>query len=169
MATELFLNINLYLLQNVFMKMKVLLLTKIPRVGNKNDIVEVARGYAMNYLFPQNLAKVATPAEEERVTLMKKRQEARIEEMKGAAQDLKAKVDAAPSLSVTVRTTDSGSLYGSVSEKMVADAVMKTHGFEMPESNITMPAHIKGTGEYAVILQFAEGVTSKVTLHVNAE
>ncbi len=151
------------------MKLKVMLLAKIPRVGNKHDIVEVSRGYAMNYLFPQNLAKVATAAEEERVSAMRKKQQGRIEEMKAAAHDLKKKVDENASVTVLVRTSDSGSLYGSVSEKMVANAVKKAFGFEMPESKITMPAHIKGTGDYTIVLEFAEGVTSKVALHVKPE
>lgn len=146
-----------------------MLLTKIPRVGNKNDVVEVTRGYAMNYLLPQSLAKVATPAEEARVAEIKKKQMGRIEEMKSAAHDLKKKADEKGSLTILVKTSDSGSLYGSVSEKMISDAVLKEMGFEMPESKIEMPAHIKGTGEYKVVLEFAEGVTSKIALHVKSE
>lgn len=151
------------------MKLKVMLLAKIPRVGNKNDIVEVTKGYAMNYLFPQNLAKVATHAEELRVAEMKQKQMGRIEEMKAAAHDLKKKADEKGAITLLVRTSDSGSLYGSVTEKMVSKAILKDMGFDMPESKITMPAHIKGTGDYTVTLEFAEGVTSKLALHVKPE
>ena len=102
--------------------MKVILLSELKGKGGEGDIVEVADGYANNYLFPQKIAVAATKGNlkqlEQRKHNIDTREAARIEEaqaLKAALDDLSVKVEA--------RVGEEGVLFGSITAAMIADAL----------------------------------------------
>lgn len=149
------------------MKLKVILLDKVPRLGNKNDVLAVAKGYAMNYLLPQGLARPATKQEEKVASERLEREQGRLADMIAQAQELKAGL-AGKEVTLQVKTSDKGHLYGSVSEKDVAEAIKKEHNMDIAESAIDMSA-IKELGDYTVTVHFAENVEASVVVHVTEE
>lgn len=149
------------------MKVKVILLDKIARLGNKQDVVDVAKGYAMNYLLPQGLARVASRDEEARAVARKDKENGRLAELIAKAQELKATL-AGAEVTLTMKVSSKGKLYGSVSEKDVAAALKAAHNLEIAESAIDMPA-IKSTGVYTASLHLAEGVEAPLKVTVAQE
>ena len=102
--------------------MKVILLGEIKGKGGEGDVVDVAQGYAENYLFPKKLAVAATKGElkqlEQRRNNIAKREEKRLAD----ANALKASLDG-KQVTVDVKVGDEGILFGSVTAAMVADAI----------------------------------------------
>ena len=105
--------------------MKVILLGEIKGKGGEGDVVDVAQGYAENYLFPKKLAVAATKGNlkqlEERRNNIEKREAVRIAD----ANALKESIDG-KSVTVDAKVGDEGVLFGSVTASMVADAIKLT-------------------------------------------
>ena len=147
--------------------MKVLLCEDIKKLGWLGDVVEVNVGYARNYLIPQGLAKVATPASIRAIAEEKaKRAEERIRDSKRLESAAQA-VDGAEAV-VAAKANEQGHLFGSVNERQIA-ANLRAQGFEVADEIVQLPEHIKEVGTHAVTLKFAEKVTASVNVVVVPE
>ena len=104
--------------------MKLILLEDVKSVGKKGDIVNKNDGYALNYLIPKKLAVEATKANMNDLELKKKAEEKRkkeeLEEAKKIAEQLNDKV-----VKVSVKAGENGKVFGSVTNKEIADALAK--------------------------------------------
>ena len=147
--------------------MKVLLCEDIKYLGWLGDVVDVAEGYARNYLLPQGLAKVATDGNIRAIAQEKAgRAEERLKERKrlGVAA---AAVNGAEAV-LAAKANEHGVLFGSISEKMIA-ANLREQGFEVADAVVRLSDHIKEVGEHEVSLKFADDVTATVKVVVVAE
>jgi large subunit ribosomal protein L9 len=140
--------------------MKVLLVNDVKSLGKKGDVVEVKNGFGLNFLLPEGLAVLATPAAiKGKEQLMKK---FALEESAQAEADLKAKEALTDkNITLTVQATD-GKLFGSVSKKEIREAVAGL-GVNITEEIIALDKPIKEVGEHSVVLTFGK---QKVTLGV---
>ncbi len=140
--------------------MKVLLVNDVKSLGKKGDVVEVKNGFGLNFLLPEGLAVLATPAAiKGKEQLMKK---FALEESVQAEADLKAKEALTDkNITLTVQATD-GKLFGSVSKKEIREAVAGL-GVNITEEIIALDKPIKEVGEHSVVLTFGK---QKVTLGV---
>jgi len=121
--------------------MKILLKKEIKKLGNVGDVVDVANGYARNYLLPKKLATVVTKGNIEQINLqVRKNEEKRKEEIKDL-QVLAAKI-ADISYTITVKTNKEGKLFGSVSAADIAK-VLSEKGFQIDEKMVILEAPIK--------------------------
>ena len=121
--------------------MKILLKKEIKKLGNVGDVVDVANGYARNYLLPKKLATVVTKGNIEQINLqVRKNEEKRKEEIKDL-QVLAAKI-ADISYTITVKTNKEGKLFGSVSAADIAK-VLSEKGFQIDEKMVVLDAPIK--------------------------
>ena len=115
--------------------MKVILLGEIKGKGGEGDVVDVAQGYAENYLFPKKLAVAATKGNlkqlEERRNNIEKREAVRIAD----ANALKESIDG-KSVTVDAKVGDEGVLFGSVTASMVADAIKADLGVEVDRKRV---------------------------------
>ena len=147
--------------------MKVLLKQPIPKLGERDDIVDVKDGYARNFLFPQGLAEIATGAiiqqgEERRVQREKEeierraKIEAALKKLEGARVEISASAD------------DDGTLYAAVSEDAVAQALQE-QGFDVTVRDVVFTEPIKKKGEHTVLLDFGENVTATIMVVVEQE
>ena len=147
--------------------MKVLLCEDIKKLGWLGDVVEVAEGYARNYLLPQGLAKVATEGNIRSIAEEKaKRAEERLKERKRLEVAAQA-VDGAEAV-VAAKANEHGVLFGSVTEHMIA-ANLREQGFSVADEIVKLSEHIKQVGAHSVTLRFAEDVTATVNVVVVAE
>ena len=129
--------------------MKVILLGELKGKGGEGDVVEVAQGFAENYLFPNRMALPATKGNmkqlEERRHNIAKREEKRIAD----AEALKAALDGKTVL-IDAKVGDEGQLFGSVTNVMVADAVKNELGVEVDRKRIELNRAIKTSGLHTV-------------------
>ena len=125
--------------------MKLILLEDVKSVGKKGDIVNKNDGYALNYLIPKKLAVEATKANMNDLELKKKAEEKRkkeeLEEAKKIAEQLNDKV-----VKVSVKAGENGKVFGSVTNKEIADALAKQTGMDIDKKKISFDAPIKMVG-----------------------
>ena len=137
--------------------MEIILLHDVEKVGLRGEVVEVARGYARNFLLPRRLAEVATPAkvaELRRRDEQRARHEARTHEQ---AQEI-AGVLTTTVLRFDVKAGPTGALFGSVTPTDIADEIWRTRKVRVDRRKIDLPEPIKRIGRYEVPIHVFEGV-----------
>ncbi len=141
--------------------MQIILLQDVENVGLRGDVVDVARGYARNYLLPRRLAEEATPvrvAELERRDSLRARHEAGTVEQ---AHDIVAVLEQVE-LRFDVKAGPTGSLFGSVTPTDIADELWQTHKVRVDRRKIELEHPIKQVGRYAVPVEVFEDVRVEV-------
>ena len=147
--------------------MKVILMEDIPSLGAMGAAVEVAKGYARNYLIPQGKAVEATAGNLARVEAAKVRYAQTKAKEQEKAQALVARLEGV-SLTIAQRVGEEGRLYGSVTTAMVAEA-LAAQGFDIDRKQLELPEIIKQVGAYEVTVRLAPAVKGKVSLEVVPE
>ena len=148
--------------------MKVILLDEIKGKGGEGDIIDVAQGYAENYLIPNKLAVAATKGNlkqlEERRNNIEKREAVRISD----ANTLKEQLDG-KKVTVDAKVGDEGILFGSVTSQMIADAIKDQLGVEIDRKRIELGKPIKVAGSHEVAISLYRDIRSSVTVLVGAQ
>ena len=148
--------------------MDVILLKDVEKVGLKGDVVNVARGYARNYLLPRRLAEPATPgrlAELERHQQLRARHEAQTVEQ---AQDT-AKALEGVELRFDRKAGPTGSLFGSVTATDIADELWNGRRIRVDRRKIDLPDALKRIGRYDIPLELFTDVSVDVRVLVVPE
>jgi large subunit ribosomal protein L9 len=147
--------------------MKVLLCKDIEKLGWLGDVVEVAEGYARNYLLPQRLATQATEGNIRQIADQKaKGAELRNLEGKRLEAEMK-KVEGAEAV-VAAKANEHGHLFGSVTAREIA-ANLREQGFEVADKLVHLSEHIKEVGTHPVSIRFAPELIATVNVVVVAE
>lgn len=148
--------------------MKVILLSELRGKGGEGDIVDVAQGYAENYLFPNKIAQPATPGNikqlEERRHNIAKREEKRIADAEG----LKAVLDG-KAVTVDAKIGEEGQLFGSVTPQQIVDAIKAQLGVEIDRKRVGRGATIKTSGRHTVEIDLYRDIIAKVTVLVGVQ
>lgn len=138
--------------------MKVVLNADVGTLGHKGDIVEVAPGYARNYLLPRKLALQASKGVVRQAEDMRRARIERERKDRVAAETLAASIGGLQ-LRLTARAGEDGQLFGSVTNTDIAEALVATLGetaaAEIDRRRINLPNPIRsvGTHEYTVHLR----------------
>ena len=145
--------------------MKVVLLGEIKGKGGEGDVIDVAQGYAENYLFPKKLAVAATKGNlkqlEERRNNIEKREAVRIADANTLKETLEGK-----SVVVDAKVGDEGVLFGSVTSAMIADAVKAQLGVELDRKRIELGKPIKMAGSHEVVVSLYREIRATLTVLV---
>jgi len=145
--------------------MKVILLSDVENVGDKNEVKNVAAGYARNFLIPRGIVEPATESNlkqlENRLKFVRRR-EAKIEEK---LAQLVGKIHGA-TVDVEAHSGLDGKLYGSITNKQIAEALTMKLGIEVDKKRIKLEAPIKQTGEYHIVVDMSQGKKAEVTIKV---
>ena len=140
--------------------MEVILLSDVDKVGLRGEVVNVARGYARNFLLPRKLAEPATPgrvAELKRLDEQRARHEARSADQANEIADVLRKTV----LSFEVKAGPTGALFGSVTTTDIADELWRTRKIRVDRKKIGTDS-IRRIGRYAIPIQVFEDVTAEV-------
>jgi large subunit ribosomal protein L9 len=140
--------------------MQIILLTDVEKLGLRGDVVDVARGYARNYLLPRRMAETATPAlvaELRRVDAQRAKHEARTAEQ---AEEI-AEVLGTTVLRFEVKAGPTGSLFGSVTPSDVADEIWRTRKVRVDRRKISIDP-IKRIGRYSIPIEVFQDVRVEV-------
>ena len=146
--------------------MKVVVRADVENLGNKGDIVDVADGYARNYLVPRGLALKATAGSQKQADAMRRNREVRDAREREAAQALAAQFEGR-TITIKARAGAEGRLFGSVTSVDVADAVHKQTGAEIDRRKINLDEPLKELG--GVDLQVRLHTDVLANLHVEVE
>lgn len=132
--------------------MRLLLRRHVKSLGNIGDIVDVKNGYGRNYLIPHGYA-VPVTVDNLRQIEIEKLNLARMEQEKRAAYEILAREIQRNSVTIKMRATETGELYGSVSERMISDAYKKLN-IDFDYKCVQLEETIKNVGDYnaAIVL-----------------
>jgi large subunit ribosomal protein L9 len=147
---------------------QVILLQDVEKVGLRGEVVDVARGYARNYLLPRKLAQTATPGALEdlrRRDEIRARQEARTHE---EARDIAARLEQTV-LRFDVKAGPTGSLFGSVTATDVADKLWTDHKIRIDRRKVELGDSIKRVGRHEAAVDVFTDVDATLRLEVVPE
>lgn len=145
--------------------MKLILQEDVKNLGKKGEAVNVAEGYARNFLLPKGLAVPASEGKLREVTLVQDgrlKKEARLQQK---AEGLAGRLQGL-SLTIATRTGEAGKLYGAVTNKDIAQELEKVLGQPFDKRKLELPEPIKTLGTYPVVVRLHPGlvVTIQVTV-----
>ena len=147
--------------------MKVILLEEVRGKGGEGDVIDVARGFANNYLLKKNMAVKATPGNlkqlEQRRKNIAKREEVRI----NSAETRKGQLEAM-TVVIATRVGDEGQLFGSVTAAQIADAIAAQNegGVEVDRRRIDVRNPIRTTGDHEVEISLYRDIKAKLKVRV---
>jgi len=144
--------------------MEVILLERVPRLGQMGEVVRVKDGFARNFLLPRGKALRATEENRTRFETMKTELEARSLTLKSEAGQVAAKIDG-KSFTVLRQASESGQLFGSVSPRDLI-GLLATGGFNVSRGQIALTAPIKTIGRHAVQLLLHPEIETSITVVV---
>lgn len=148
--------------------MKVILTQDVAGLGGIGDVVEVAGGYANNFLMPRQLAILATSGnlkhwQEKRGWIVKREAATKAE-----AEELAKQLEGAR-LTITAKSGEEGRLYGSVTVKDIATRILEDLKVDIDRKKIVLPEPIKTAGEHEATVRVYKDVEAKVVVDVIGE
>jgi len=146
-------------------RIQLVLNQNVNKLGNVGDLVEVAPGYARNYLVPQGLAARATPGILKQAERRRELERQRLQELKQVAEAQQAALQSAGTLTITKQVGEKDSIFGSVTDREVAAAILVATGQEVDRRSIEVP-EIRQTGSYTVELKLHPEVTAEIQIEV---
>lgn len=148
--------------------MKVILLQELKGRGGEGDVIDVARGFAVNYLLPRKVAIEATSGNlkqlEQRLHNIKKREDQRLNDAGSLVSALEGKT-----VRIEAKVGDEGRLFGSITSQMVEAAIKDQLGVEIDRRKIETHGHIKDVGEHTVEISVYRDVKASLVVNVVGE
>lgn len=147
--------------------MKVVLRSDVDQVGMKGDIIDVADGYARNFLVPKGLAFKATPGVEAQATAMRRGRDLRDASDRSAAETV-AKTLVSRTVTIAARAGAEGKLFGSVTTTEIAEAVATQTGIEIDRRKLRLDEPIRSLGTHLVPAKLHAEVEFPITVEIVA-
>ena len=148
--------------------MKLILLEDVKGVGKKGDVINKSDGYATNFLIPKKLAVEATKANINDLELKKRSEEKRkkeeLDEARKLGDILKDKV-----VKVSVKAGENGRVFGSVTNKEIAAALLKQTGIDIDKKKISFDDPIKMVGRRIVKIKLHPQVSVEMAVEIAGE
>ena len=147
--------------------MKVVLMSDVKPLGKKGDVVDVAEGYARNYLLPRSLATEASKGALAALGEQQKAKEKREAQTLAEAKDLASRIETSK-LAVKAKAGGNGKLFGAVTNADVASAIHDTLAVTIDKHKIEIKSQIKALGSFPVEIKLHKNVVAKTTVDVVA-
>ena len=144
--------------------MEVILLQRVPKLGQMGEVVRVRDGYARNYLLPRGVALRANEANRKRFESQRAQLETRNLELKGEADRVNERLNG-QSIVMIRQAAETGQLYGSVTTRDIAAALAEA-GFTVARAQVELPAPIKTIGLHQVTIRLHPEVESTIAVNV---
>lgn len=149
-------------------RVQLVLNKDVSKLGRLGDLVEVAPGYARNYLIPQKLAVRATPGILKQAERRKEQERQRQAELKAQAETLKANLEKVGSFTIAKQVGEGEAIFGTVTDREVAALIQGAINQEVDRRGITLP-DISKTGTYKAEVKLHPEVTATVDIQVVPE
>ena len=148
--------------------MKIVLRDDVDNLGRKGDLLDVADGYARNYLVPRGLAIKATKGAARQADAMRRSREARDARDRVGAEEVAARLSGAR-IEITARAGEGGKLFGSVTNADLAEAVQRVTQIELDRRAIELVEPLKELGPAEVSVRLHPDVVATLNVEVIAE
>jgi large subunit ribosomal protein L9 len=149
-------------------RVQLVLNQDVVKLGHMGDLVEVAPGYARNFLMPQGLAFKATPGVLKQVERRRAEHVKRLAELKKQAEVQKEALLKLGTLTIQQKAGEGDTLFGSVTAADVAEAIQAASKMEIDRKTLSVP-EIRKLGTYTVEVKLHSDVSATVTVEVVAE
>ncbi len=148
--------------------MKIILTKDIDKLGSFGDVINVKDGYAKNYLMPNGFAILATPGNIKQSEILKK------SKIKAEAKNIKEATGIANELDGTklifkVKSSAEGKLYGSITNKDIAEKILSFKKIEVDRKKIELEDTLKETGVYEIEIKLYKDIKCNVTVSIEAD
>jgi len=147
--------------------MQVILKEDVVNLGYKDDIVTVKSGYGRNFLIPQGKAVIASESAKKVLAENLRQRAHKLAKIKEDAQALAAKLEGV-SLTIGAKTSSTGTIFGSVGNIQVAEALEK-QGFSVDRKSIYIKDAVKEVGNYKAVLKLHKEVSVEIPFEVVSE
>jgi large subunit ribosomal protein L9 len=147
--------------------MKVILMSDVKSLGTTGTVVEVADGYARNFLLPRGLAAEASKGSLALLEQQRKAKARRDAEAVANAEALGKQLEGLQ-LTVPAKAGGNGKLFGAVTNANVSEAIHAALGIEIDRHKIEIPDNIKSLGSYPVEIRLGKNIVAKSTVKVVA-
>ncbi len=148
--------------------MKVVLVSDVPKLGKRGQVVSVAGGHGRNYLLPRGLALEATPANlrkfEGEQEAARRRGEREVTEAETASERLQGL-----SLTVKAKAGEEGRLFGSITTKDIAAGIKQVTGIDLDRRKIELEEPLKSLGVFPVTIRLSAKITRAIAVKVEAQ
>lgn len=148
--------------------MKVILLKDVPGQGKCGDVINVAEGYARNYLFPRGLAGEASKGRLKELADRKQAMAVKDQKMEQDARELAARLKDLTVI-IETKTGEGGRLFGSVNNKDIADVLASRHKITLDKKKLVVKEPIKQLGVYNVTAKLHPNVHAEIKVEVTGE
>jgi large subunit ribosomal protein L9 len=148
--------------------MDVILRSDVKGLGTAGEVLDVADGYAQNYLIPQGLAMRATTGAVAQAATMKRARDQRDSASRAAAEEI-ARTLVPQVIEISAKAGAGGRLFGSVTTSDVADAVKSQTGIDLDRRNLSTDDPIRETGEHHVTAKLHDDVVFMIQVHVTEQ
>ena len=145
--------------------MKVILLDEIKGKGHEGDVVDVARGYAVNFLLPRKLAVEATAGNVKQLEARRANIEKRETGRRTDAESLAARLDG-KRVTIEANAGEGGRLFGSVTGPMIEEAILAQLDVDVDRKKMDIHGHIKALGEHPIEVRLHQDVRAEVIVVV---
>jgi large subunit ribosomal protein L9 len=149
-------------------RIQLVLNQNVYKLGGLGDLVEVAPGYARNFLLPQGLAYLATPGVLKQAERRKEQERQRQLELKQAAEKQKQSLEKVAAYKIAMLVGENEALFGTVTSQDLAELVKSTTGQEVDRREITLP-DIRKLGTYTAEIKLHTDVVAKIQVEVEAK
>ena len=147
--------------------MKLILLSDVKALGKKGDLVDVAEGYARNFLLPRKLATEANQGALTMLTEQKKAKQKREAQQLAQTEEMAKLLESKP-VAVRAKAGGNGKLFGTVTNADIADAITHTFSVSVDKHKIEVKNSIKALGTYPVEIRLGKNIVAKTTVSVVA-
>ena len=148
--------------------MKVILQKNIKQLGKVGEIIEVANGYANNYLLPNKIVVPANQGNEKIVAENLRQANKKKELVKKQAVQLAQKIKN-QTITLKVKAAEKGNIFGTITPLQIAKAIIeKVDNLTLTHNQVILKESITTVGEYNVVLVLHPQVQTEITLHVKA-
>jgi large subunit ribosomal protein L9 len=145
--------------------MKVILQKPVDKLGVPGDIVEVADGYARNFLMPRGMAVKVTKGGVKHIDSLKRAHTTRVNQAKAEAEQLASRLIGTP-ITVTAHAGDEGKLFGSVTPSDVAEAIGTQAGIRVDRHDVHLDEPIRSVGTHEVRVHLFAEVDPVISVEV---
>ncbi|HAC65986.1 MAG TPA: 50S ribosomal protein L9 [Cyanothece sp. UBA12306] len=146
-------------------RVQVVLSKSVNKLGESGDLVEVAPGYARNYLIPQGIGNIATPGILRQVAQRKEKEMQRLLAERQAAEARKTALATIGRFTIRKQVGEGEAIFGTVTTQEVADAIQAATNQEVDRRGITLP-EISQTGFYKATVKLHPEVTAEIEIQV---
>ncbi|NBD32212.1 MAG: 50S ribosomal protein L9 [Cyanobacteria bacterium] len=147
-------------------RVQVVLRKDVKKLGQADDLVEVAPGYARNYLIPQSLASVATPGILKQVQQRQEKERQRQLAILKEAQDRKTALETIGRFMIRKQVGEGEAIFGTVTPQDVVDVVKETTGQDIDRRGVVLPDDISRIGFYPAEVRLHPEVTANIEIQV---